>query len=109
MSSCVVAGFDSPSAHVLIRVGFPTSALGMTQEMVWCGRTHNDDVNNQIDIFSYLCHCKTLCIFNERFYNIVEDGDRNDAARVIDFESQHVIQRRNLLKFLSLTCLSTTC
>ena len=46
---------------------------------------------------------------NERLHDTIEDNDHNDPARVIDYKSQRLLQRRNLLEVLSLIYLNSTC
>jgi superfamily II DNA helicase RecQ len=108
-SSCIGAGLDSSSVFSVIRVGFPTSVLDMIQEMGRCGRSRHGDGTNPTDDFYLFLSLQDFIYLNERLYDTIEDDVRNDSARVIDYESQRLLQRRNLLKVVSLIYLNTNC
>jgi hypothetical protein len=109
-SSCIGAGLDSSSVYTVIRIGFPTSTLDLIQEMGRCGRNRINDGTNPSDNFHVFVNLNDFIYLNERLYVQEEDDTNRDfASRVIDYDEQRMMQRKNLLKVLQLFYLKKMC
>ena len=108
-SSCIGAGLDSRSVYCVIRIGFPTSILDMIQEMGRCGRTRSNDGSNPSDDLYLFISLNDFVYLNERLYNSTDNNNRNHNGRVIDYDAQIQLQRKNLLNVLSFVYLNNNC
>lgn len=51
-AGCIGAGLDSSNAHSVIRMGFPSSAIDIVQEMGRCGRERTNKESKPSDNFT---------------------------------------------------------
>ena len=108
-SSCIGAGLDSSSVFSVIRIGFPTSILDMIQEMGRCGRNRSNDGTDPTDEFYLFLSLQDFVYLNERLYVENENDIKTHNGRVINYEDQINLQRKNLIKILSFVYLNTSC
>ena len=108
-SSCIGAGLDSSSVYSVIRIGYPTSILDLIQEMGRCGRNRINDGTNPSDEFYLFVSLRDFIYLNERLYDNNDQESRSFNARVIDYETQRQLQRKNLLKVIHFIYLNNTC
>ena len=108
-SSCIGAGLDSSSVYSVIRIGYPTSVLDMIQEMGRCGRNRSNNGENPSDDFYLFLTMHDFIYLNKRLYDVDVDTTQDNITRVIDYNTQIELQRKNLLKIIHLIYLNKQC
>ena len=108
-SSSIGAGLDSRDVYSVIRIGFPTSVLDMIQEMGRCGRNRSNDGTDPSDNFYLFISLQDFVYLNERLYNPTDKNIQQHNGRVIDYATQIILQRKNLIEVLAFVYLNNNC
>ena len=75
---CIGAGLDCESAHLVLRLSFPSSMLDLVQEMGRCGRGRNDDNPATSDTFVILINVFDFLCMVKRMHKFVDiDKEQN--------------------------------
>ena len=114
MSGCIGAGLDCSYVVLVLRDGFPTSMIDFIQEMGRCGRSRNEEIENDISIldsFHLIISLPSLTYLLERIFVDCTLSTDELAFResVISVNDSNKMQVDNILEVVSFIFNSTQC
>lgn len=81
-AGCIGTGLDCKSVFSVIRIGFSSSIIDLTQEMGRCGRCRQNDGSNPSDVFASILNLNDRVCMNKRIFSPESNDDKETPNAV---------------------------
>ena len=89
-------GLDCTEVYSIIRDGFPTNIMHISQELRWSGRTKSKTNNGASDNFDLIINTESFLYLNERLY-AKENKDGSNQIEIIEHMEYFKLTHMSLL------------